>query len=844
MLRVLYYGLLIPSRIPTFCSMTSKAHHHRDTLRMSTSSLSSSVDPARLAKAWTPQLVELEEYSSNSNSKSRHDDSFLSIVRATERTLPLLEDVASVPFVCRYRTDIIHPLTTRQVHFLQGLIVKHASLESLRKKLLQVVLLAKDDDGDDDATIKERILTSTSKTELEDLYAPFKPPSKGSILERIQKEHPKLVEAVDQLWTSSNSSNDKDGAIVQGLSKLGPKDALLHLLSSKIAAEPKIAAVVLEELRKHCRVQTTSDDAKYQNYNDFSGPLVYLKDHQVLAIRRGSQQKRVKMSFDMDGSKMEGCIHYHLRHGRLAPKPLLLHRHELLMTEAIHEAWTRLLRRRGTTRLWNEKCKEAQERACQVFEDNLRRALLTPPRMPPAPVLSLDPGFQAGIKCAILDPSGKVVELGTIKFLGNQQREDSIRRLGTLLSAAQHLGNAPKVLVALGNGHGSQDCRMLIQEASEVQSIPIDIQLVNEAGASVWSVTETAKDEFPNEPPAAIAAISIGRRLQNPLHELVKVPPRSLGLGMYQHDLSEKELDEKLHLTSVDAVATVGVDANSCSLEILRKVPGLTKLTEKIIKARPLKERKDLLKVAGLGPKTFENCAAFCRVLGPEPLDATLVHPESYELARWLLKKFSWSLDETPTNIPPRKDWKTDWDSEIPEASKTFGVTADRVLAVIDNLVLSMMKVDPRLNESDETVVQSVGSIEGCVLLPPDLAGTEKLASASPVRGIIGTIRNIADFGAFVDFGGHNDGLLHISKLGPLRLSNLLIGQQLGVDILSVTDGKVSLGVSGLNFEPDTRVARPSRPTSSVKGNRQAGASKRSISTKARPQKAKRRRID
>jgi uncharacterized protein len=148
---------------------------------------------------------------------------------------------------------------------------------------------------------------------------------------------------------------------------------------------------------------------------------------------------------------------------------------------------------------------------------------------------------------------------------------------------------------------------MLVQEASANSNIPIEIQLVNEAGASVWSVTEGAKKEFPNETPAAIGAISIGRRLQNPLHELVKVPPRSLGLGMYQHDLSEKELDEKLQLTSVDAVATVGVDANACSIEVLRKVPGLTKLAEKVVKARPLKERRDLLKVSGLGPKTYDN---------------------------------------------------------------------------------------------------------------------------------------------------------------------------------------------------------------------------------------------
>jgi uncharacterized protein len=168
-------------------------------------------------------------------------------------------------------------------------------------------------------------------------------------------------------------------------------------------------------------------------------------------------------------------------------------------------------------------------------------------------------------------------------------------------------------------------------------------------------------------------------------------------------------------------------------------------------------------------------------VSGPEPLDNTLVHPESYNLASWLLKKFSWRLNETPAFILPKKEWKTKWGSEITEASEKFGVSEDRVIAVLENLVDSMMNVDPRLEDSKESVVSDAGSLARCSLLPPELADMEKLASAAPVRGIIGTIRNIADFGAFIDVGGHNDGLLHTSKLGPLKLSNLLIGQELGV---------------------------------------------------------------
>eukprot|EP00980_Cylindrotheca_fusiformis_P012959 scaffold3236_cov66-Cylindrotheca_fusiformis.AAC.25 len=829
------------------------------------------VDPSLLAEAWIPWI--LQDSSSQINNSNKKVDSTKA---AMARTIPLLQDAASVPFVCRYRTDVIHPLSTQQVHQLQTYVSQHASLDKLRSKLLEhIPQQQKQQDS-----IRQQILTSFSKTELEDLYAPFKPPSKGSILDRITSEHPDLVNAIDQLW------NDEERSSSISLSKLVssnkyPRDSVIHLLGTKIASEPKIALVVADELNKHCRIKTTAiapaaastekdkkkekdHDTTYKNYHDFSGHAKYLKDHQVLAIRRGVGQKAIKMAFEIDGTKMEGCIRYHLYHGSSNSNTnsclMQLKKRPDLLDEAIHDAWTRLLRRRGTSRLWKDKCLEAEERASQVFQQNLRRALLAPPR-PSQPVLALDPGFQAGIKCAVLEASGKVDRLETVQHLGNR-REEGVRKLMELLTMThekQHDKSSP-VLVALGNGHGSQDCRKLLQEASEKSNIAVDTQLVNEAGASVWSVTPAALKEFPKEKPAAIGSISIGRRLQNPLFELVKVPPRSLGLGMYQHDLSEKELDERLHLTSVDAVATVGVDLNTCSHQVLEKVPGLNKLAEKVIKARPFRQRKDLLKVSGLGAKTYEYCAGFLRLSSEEgaivePLDNTLVHPESYDLARWLLKTFSWNLNgdqEVPQHKDislPTQEWKRKWASQIEKASQKFNVSEERVVAVMQNLLDSMLKKDPRLDDETTTTASkeenssNIGSIEGCTLLPSDLAELEPLQAAAPVRGIVGTVRNIADFGAFIDFGGTNDGLLHTSKLGPLKLTNLLIGQQLGIDILQVENRRVTLGVNGLQM-----VATPRRSTTEgtrKTKNKRSGSSsnsskKRSMSTKAAP--AKRRR--
>jgi len=305
-----------------------------------------------------------------------------------------------------------------------------------------------------------------------------------------------------------------------------------------------------------------------------------------------------------------------------------------------------------------------------------------------------------------------------------------------------------------------------------------------------------------------VAAVSIGRRYQNPLAELVKIPPKSLGLGMYQHDLSEKDLDDKLAATSVDAVAEVGVDVNACSIEILCKVPSMTKsLCEKVVKARPLQSRSDLLNVPGLGPKTFENCAAFIRVhQGPEQLDATLVHPESYELARWLLKKLKWKLGkpESVGTLPPREAQQSQCDDMTMEAAKRFKCSTERVLTVTDHLLFSITSPDPRLRQVDRSADTEIGSPKGCSALPHSIMSPEALKKACPVRNISATIRNVVDFGAFVDFGGENDGLLHRSKLGPVPLGSFLVGQEIGIDILGVSKSdKVSIGLTGLNLSAD-----------------------------------------
>ena len=659
-------------------------------------------------------------------------------------TIRLLRDGGEVPFLCRYRPDEVGVLIPAQVHALRYLVERHAALAPMRAKILRAL----DDDlrtgsrkrgggarpagsnlggGDDYGETRRRVISSTSRTELDEFHAPFKKPAKGTISERIVSSHPDLAELVETFWAGGeavksevfdrilaarrnlpgrkNVGGKKNPARASS-SELSPRDCIVHLLGSKIAANPTVFDVVMELMRRccqtavkratpspstakaRCKPKLTSTKSKYANFFDFSCrtsslkvcPCIYAmsivvklewfyphifsliaavygsvlshplstlnKDHSVLAIRRGVDAKELKMTnsiHDPDYVKRQICK---TLLDRVLPQTVVS-RHRTsyhtrsALTDAVSDAWSRLLQRRSCLTVWREKVADAERRAVQVFAQNLQSALMAPPQRIPSHVMAVDPGYQAGTKVALLDPTGRLVKhkraLSTVLFVG-KNRDGAVRELASLLdiisgemgktqraSTSQYSLIEP-VAVALGNGHGSDESRSLIAEASSLGNVPVDVRLVNEAGVSVWSVMSAASEEFPDMSPTLIGAVSIGRRLQDPMSELVKVPPRSLGLGMYQHDLPEKDMDSTLRHAAIDAVAAVGVDGNAASLELLKNIPGLSqgKLAEKVVAIRPLTCREDLKKVKGLGPKCFENCAAFVRINGSnEVLDST-----------------------------------------------------------------------------------------------------------------------------------------------------------------------------------------------------------------------------
>lgn len=747
-------------------------------------------DPTKLlSNAWAP-LIQQEFHPNDPNEAIRV---------ALLKTLPLLLEAENpniiVPFVCRYRQDTIQPLGNAAIHELACYVQRHAQLESLRNKILTATK--------DPATIL-RAQTSCSRTELNDLYAPFKPESKGSLEERIKLEHPKLVEQVDAFWENPSGT------------RLKRDDNTIVLLANRIAKHVEstdacqafcdaYCSIEVKQASSKAKGQKDEHDDKYQTYHDFDRPICHLRDHQVLAIRRGVDQKRLTMKFALDNDRAERAIRQALSDRMASPNIQM-------WLDSIHNCYTRLLRKRCTSRSWKAVCDRASDRGIRVFCDNLRSALLAPPMQPSVAVLSLDPGFKAGIKVALVDSNGQLLTtkgaLRTIHFVESWERGRA--ELVQAMKDMSQSVSGGSWIVALGNGHGTREAERLSREALAIVEKPnTEIRLVDEAGASVWSVTEAASSEYPSQAASALAAISIARRLQNPLNELVKIPPRSLGLGMYQHDYTEKELEERLEAASIDAVAEVGVDGNSCSLDILEKVPGLNRrLAKRIIQKRPLQSRNDLLKVSGIGPTAFQSCAAFVRLEdGKEPLDGTLCHPESYDVAKQALRKMKWnlmddsSIADVPTDLSARKEA---WATFVESAANQFCIPEARVLSILTQLIQSIQKKDPRLADGTTSLASKR---EAYNPLPSDLSNLDKLQKACPLRAIKGTIRNIVDFGAFVDVGAESDGLLHRSKLGSIQLSSLQIGQNIAVDILSVEQKRINLLVHGV---PEHQAQPPS----------------------------------
>lgn len=654
----------------------------------------------------------------------------------------LLDDGATVPFIARYRKEVTGGLDDGQLRLLEQRLGYLRELEERRSFILKTI------EGQDklSAELKADIDKATSKTELEDLYLPYKPKrrTKGQIaieagLEPLANQ---LLDnpVLDPEVTATDFINPEKG-IEDSKAAL---DGAKFILMERFAEDAKLLAKLRSMLQKHAFIESKviagkeKDGAKYQDYFEHSEALSRVPSHRALAMLRARNEGIISLTINPDPSLEDGnaeCVRIIADHYKL----------DVLASPWLKQVaqWTWKIKL--ALHLENEflgKIREvAEQGAIDVFAKNLNDLLMAAPAGAKT-TLGLDPGLRTGCKVAVVDKTGKLLDNVTIYPHAPQNHWDkSLRTLSQL--CRQH-----KVeLIAIGNGTASRESDKLIAELLKQEAdLKMSKVMVSEAGASVYSASEVAAEEFPNLDVSIRGAVSIARRLQDPLAELVKIEPKAIGVGQYQHDVSQSQLGQSLTAVVEDCVNAVGVDVNMASAQLLTRVAGLNKtLAQNIVSYRDqngtFNSRKELKKVERLGPKAFEQSAGFLRInQGKDPLDSSAVHPEAYEIVKSIAAKADVSVAELIGNsgllksLSPQ-DFVTD----------KFGLpTTSDILAELDK-----PGRDPRPEFKTASFKE----------------GVETIADLKPGMVLEGVVSNVANFGAFVDVGVHQDGLVHISSL-------------------------------------------------------------------------------
>ncbi len=514
----------------------------------------------------------------------------------------------------------------------------------------------------------------------------------------------------------------------------------------------------------------------YENFYDYTEPLRKIPGHRILAINRGEKEKVLSVKLEAPEEEILRYLENHLRVGS-NPKTVEY------LKDAVRDAYKRLLAPSIETDIRNELTEKAEDGAIKVFGSNLKQLLMQPP-LAGKVVLGWDPAFRTGCKIAVVDATGKVLDTTVIYPTAPQNRvKESMETIEKLIRR-WHVE-----IISLGNGTASRESEQIIADFLRKTKLPVQYVIVNEAGASVYSASKLATEEFPNFDVGQRSAASMARRLQDPLAELVKIDPKAIGVGQYQHDMNQTKLGEQLGAVVEDCVNHVGVDVNTASAPLLQYVSGISKTVAKNIVAQreekgSFHSRKELLKVAKLGPKAYEQCAGFLRIRdGEEALDNTAVHPESYDAAQALLKK----LDYTEADI--REGRTRDIEKRLREKKLTVKSLATELGIgeyTLSDIISELQKPgrDPRED------------------VPAPVLRSDVLDFADLKPGMVlkGTVRNVIDFGAFVDIGVHQDGLVHISELADKFVKHPLdvvkVGDIVDVRVLSVDAQKKKISLS------------------------------------------------
>ena len=685
-----------------------------------------------------------------------------------EAAVKLIDEGNTIPFIARYRKEATGTLDDEQLRKLYERLVYLRNLEEKKEQVLASI----EEQGKLTEELKKQILEAQTQVVVEDLYRPYRPKrrtratiakEKGleplSTLIMLQKTKESLEEVAKQYI-----NEEKGVANVQEALE-GARD----IIAENISDEADYRSWIRKQTMQKGHIISSAKDEKaesvYENYYEFDEPVNRLAGYRTLALNRGEKEKFLTVKIEAPQEDILRYLEKKIIHGENLSTTQIL-------KEAIEDSYKRLIAPAIEREIRGELTEKAEDGAIEVFGKNLEQLLMQPPIVGHT-VLGWDPAFRTGCKLAVVDPTGKVVDTTVIYPTAPttpqkiQAAKDTLKKLIAKYNIS---------LISVGNGTASRESEMIIVDL--LKEIPQKVQyiIVNEAGASVYSASKLATEEFPNFDVGQRSAASIARRLQDPLAELVKIDPKSIGVGQYQHDMNQKKLNDTLSGVVESCVNRVGVDLNTASAPLLSYISGITSAIAKNIVAYREEQgrfetRKQLLKVAKLGPKAFEQCAGFLRIQnGKNPLDTTSVHPESYEAAEKLLKKQRFTTEDICAGKLAGlsltiKDYK-----KLAEELEIGEITLRDIVKELEK---------PGRDPRDE--------------MPKPILRTDVLEMKDLKEGMIlkGTVRNVIDFGAFVDIGVHQDGLVHISQMTNKKfikhpLEVVSVGDIVDVKVMSV----------------------------------------------------------
>ena len=686
-----------------------------------------------------------------------------------DAAIKLLDEGNTVPFISRYRKEVTGGLNDEQLRTLSERLTYLRNLEDKKATCLASI----EEQGLLTEELKKAILEATTQVAVDDLYRPYRPKRRTRATIAKEKGLEPLANIIILQMTDKPLTEEAKAFINPEKEVNTPEEAIAgacDIIAESISDDATFRTWIREKTFKNGRIVSKAKDAEaesvYENYYDYDEAIAKLPGHRILALNRGEKEKILKVSIE---APVEDILNY------LEKK--VISRDNPNTTEAlkatVEDAYTRLIAPSIENEIRGNLTETAEDGAINVFGKNLTQLLMQPP-IAGRNVLGWDPAFRTGCKIAVVDATGKVLDTTVVYPTAPQNKVEETKKTIKALIKKYNVS-----LISLGNGTASRESEQIIVDMLKEIPEKVEYVIVNEAGASVYSASKLATEEFPNFDVGQRSATSMARRLQDPLAELVKIDPKSVGVGQYQHDMNQKKLDETLAGVVETCVNAVGVDLNTASASLLEYVSGINKtLAKNIVEYREtngrFNSRAELKKVPKLGPKAFEQCAGFMRITGGKnPLDATAVHPESYDAAKALLEKLGFDTKDIAAGT--LKDIHKSIQN-IKELSTELGIGE----MTLEDIIKELEKPgrDPR-----EDMPRPI--LKSDVLEMKDL---------KPGMRLKGTVRNVIDFGAFIDIGVHQDGLVHISQMTDRYIKHPLevvsVGDIVEVEVLSVDEKK------------------------------------------------------